>query len=299
MNKVYFFFFFITSGFVLASSDYVDSKSRILGQLNQNQSILDEMVRDLNGLDQSVKNLFVSPATKLTLPKDDLFLEFSKPFKNLVNGETENAYSSLLIKYTGNCVISFAGMLTQQSIELFIDTAKKVIQYPCSNTLVRLNSIGGQTAAGIYLGFAIKVNGWDTIAWNKDINLKDNPFNACNSSCVLAFVGGKNRYILPLDKLKLTKNEYGFVGIHRGFEKVGNKLVCQSNVSDINNLLSYQYLKNISPDMAILYISKIISTDCGVFNYLTESPSDVVLNKYIYTAIYDEQVINRYAFVKK
>jgi hypothetical protein len=299
MNKIIFLVFFMMSGLVLASYDDVDSKARILRQLNQNQQMLNEMVRDLNGLDQSVKNRFISTTKKLSLPKDDLFLEFNKPFKNLVNGETENAYSSLLIKSTGNCVISFAGMLTQQSIELFIDTAKKVIQYPCSSTLVRLNSIGGQVAAGIYLGYAIKANGWDTIAWNKDVNLKDNPFNACNSSCVLAFIGGKNRYVLPLDKLKLTKNEYGFVGIHRGLEKVGDKLVCQSNVSDIHNLLTYQYLKNISSEMAILFISKIINTDCGVFDYLTKSPSDLSLSNFVYTAIFDEQVINRYAFVKK
>lgn len=241
------------------------------------------------------KNIWV-PKNKKALPTKDTIVGYKTVVKD-INNSDEDFLALVLVKPNGNCVISLSGTYRREAVPVVNRAASEVLSYPCENTLVRLNSIGGQIAFGFYLGFVIKRFNWDTIAWNKDTADKTNPYNACNSACALAFMAGKNRYILPEAKIKNTSNEYGFIGIHKSYELKNNEKVCENKISDRSNLLTYEYARKTNPKLALPFLMRLMQTTCTNFMYFDSYTNDGEFMRMFYNKTFDDKTNAEYSAV--
>jgi ATP-dependent protease ClpP protease subunit len=128
----------------------------------------------------------------------------------------------------GNAIIFVNG-----DIEYGDDIKFKRMALMPDKGLVVFESRGGNLVAGLEIGRAIRLKGFDTIVLESGL---------CTSSCALAWLGGVNRYL----------GRTASVGFHAAFRPVGG----QNYVASVGNARVGAYAKELGlSDRAIDYIT--------------------------------------------
>ncbi|MGO7018611.1 PAN domain-containing protein [Rhizobium leguminosarum] len=125
-------------------------------------------------------------------------------------------------------IISVTGEFTEGD-----DTRFKNLAITADSAVVVFDSIGGLIQVGMEIGRTISIKGFSTAVSNNQM---------CASSCGLAWLAGRHRFLTPTSK----------VGFHAAFTEAGG----QQDVSSAGNALVGSYLQqlNLNPNI-IVYVT--------------------------------------------
>lgn len=197
------------------------------------------------------------------------------------------------VKNDGVCAITYQGRISREHSRVFYEAVRFLDSYQCNETLVKLESSGGEVLTGIKIGLLINQKKWHTLAWKSNLE-KSYSKGGCHSACALSFLGGKERYGIDFLALFMPNMDSSHIGFHQiGKQTIDGKKECINDPTHQSNLLIYEYLSLVSPENSLLLYAKILDRNCNE-STSSASPFESRLKDAIFNKEYTNSVQEKY-----
>lgn len=162
------------------------------------------------------------------------------------------------IKPDGHCTLSYSGHIEPALAAGFFDAARWLLQYPCTQTLVKLEGEGGDIELAYRMGLLIRTQGWSTLAWRSHLISP-----GCGSACALAFLGGVARYANGDIDHNDGRLDIGRVGFHQMTRYLSDgSSECVAEPADPANQVLLAYYERMVGEGAWTLMASTLHNDC-------------------------------------
>jgi len=180
------------------------------------------------------------------------------------------------IKEKNVCTVHMLGRIDNDTPKNFLRVASYALTNNCKDVLVKIQSPGGTVISGIKIGIYINRLKWKTLAWNSYKGPIFFPYNVvygnpgiqhCVSACVIAFMGGNQRYSFKTINDGLLRDA-SHVFFHQISRETNDTKTCITDPKDSINILLYEYYKEVAPEISVLLMGKTLNEPCTRAEYV-------------------------------